>query len=181
MKTYRACTQRRRTSLPPLSVGAEFFDNERGGAAINQLLEDINASPPLEGRPARMLDLLLHDAVLDAMEETGNSNVIIERLRENNVHEGWAPNFPTRLYFCDLDEGVPARSAEVALAAYESSGASDVSALRPPQGTELRHDPCAVPSLVDAYCWFQCLQRQQDAGPTCPSGQAMSNVDGVCL
>jgi hypothetical protein len=74
-------------------------------------------------------------------------------LRANNVHLGWRPLSPTRLYYCQSDEVVPYQNALVALQAFQQQQAPLVEGID--LGTGLDHVGCVAPSLIGAKLWFE--------------------------
>ncbi len=115
-----------------------LFDGQTSGAAINAALPTLTAD---FAQP----DLL--NTLLEA------DNPFLAAAEDNDVYD-WAPEAPTRLYYCTEDEQVYYENALVAEAAMSANGASDVQALN--LGA-YDHGGCAGQAIFGAALWFSTL------------------------
>lgn len=76
-------------------------------------------------------------------------------LEDNDVYY-WRPRAPMRLYHCAADRDVIIANSEVALAAFQSLGATQVQLFDPVPNTN--HLGCSQPSLLGAKAWFDSLR-----------------------
>jgi len=85
-------------------------------------------------------------------------------LEENDVYQ-WAPEAPTRLYYCSGDEQVPYQNSLVAVAAMNALGAPDVVA--EDFGALLNHSLCVLPSALSSISFFRSfLESSSTLSPT---------------
>jgi hypothetical protein len=125
------------TTLPPL------FDGTHGSGEINAVL------------PARPVEILKPE-VLQAFTEDPD-HPLWAALRENDLHRGWVPETPTRFYHCKGDRDVIIANSEVAVAAFQAAGATNVELLDPFPLPILDHTTCAPFALLSAKDWFDSL------------------------
>lgn len=76
-------------------------------------------------------------------------------LQDNDCYR-WKPRAPLHLYHCAADQDVIIANSEVALATFQSLGATQVVLIDPLPSTN--HVGCAEPSLLDAKAWFDSLR-----------------------
>lgn len=76
-------------------------------------------------------------------------------LQENDVYR-WQPRAPLRLYHCAADRDVIIANSEVALASFQSLGATQVELIDPVPTAD--HGGCSQPSLTLAKEWFDSLR-----------------------
>jgi hypothetical protein len=126
------------TTLPPLFNGVAT-----GG--------QINAAMPADRTQAR---LILKPEVLAAFE-TQPQHPLRVALRDNDLY-AWTPRAPTRLYHCRGDEDVSYANSEVALASFQSRGATQVELIDPNPAAD--HGGCVIPSFLLARAWFDSLR-----------------------
>ena len=72
---------------------------------------------------------------------------------EDNDRYNWAPQAPTRLFYCGGDLQVPYQNAIVADSAMNALGAPDAHAVN--MGPTLDHGPCVFPSIISSVAFFQ--------------------------
>ncbi|MBX3746660.1 MAG: hypothetical protein KF833_15230 [Verrucomicrobiae bacterium] len=77
-------------------------------------------------------------------------------LRDNDLHTGWVPAVPTRLYHCAGDRDVLPLNTQVALAHFQAAGATQVTAVDP--FPLANHSFCAALALLQAKQWFDSLR-----------------------
>ena len=76
-------------------------------------------------------------------------------LQDNDCYR-WRPRAPMRMYHCAGDQDVIIANSQVALATFQSLGATQVVLIDPNPATN--HVGCAQPSLLDAKAWFDSLR-----------------------
>lgn len=76
-------------------------------------------------------------------------------LQENDLYN-WKPVTPLRLYHCAGDQDVIFANSQVALASFQSLGATNVQLIDPVPAAG--HTDCAQPSLLLAKDWFDSLK-----------------------
>jgi pimeloyl-ACP methyl ester carboxylesterase len=76
-------------------------------------------------------------------------------LQDNDLYR-WRPRTAMRLYHCAADEDVVIANSEVALASFQSVGATQVQLIDPAPGQD--HGGCVQPSLTQVKAWFDSLR-----------------------
>lgn len=76
-------------------------------------------------------------------------------LQDNDVY-GWLPRVAMRLYHCAADEDVIIANSQVALAFFQSHGATQVQLIDPAPLAD--HNGCSEPSLLQVKAWFDSLR-----------------------
>ena len=123
------------TTLPPLLQG-------------DTASEEINLAMPSD--PAQ----ILKPEILAAFRQNPN-HPLRQALRDNDVY-AWKPRSRMRLYHCSGDQDVVFANSQVALASFQSLGATQVILTNTvPGGT---HGSCVLPSLQAAKTWFDSLR-----------------------
>ncbi|MCB0793862.1 MAG: alpha/beta fold hydrolase [Flavobacteriales bacterium] len=120
--------------LPPL------FDGTHGAGDINAVLPDV----PSE---------IMQDSVLQAFAADPMHPFRLA-LADNDLYD-WAPETPTRLYYCDGDDHVFHENSLVALQSFQTNGSTAVTGVNIGQ---LDHGGCAFPALLSVKNWFSSLQ-----------------------
>jgi hypothetical protein len=95
--------------------------------------------------------LMFHDSVITVIETTPDHPVNVA-LDQNDTYN-FAPEAPTRLYYCGADEQVPYENSLVAEAGMNALGAADVQALN--LGAGLTHGGCVLPAITSSIAFFQ--------------------------
>lgn len=125
------------TTIPPLLNG------EHSGGVINAAL------------PPHPLDALKPELV-EALRNEPNHPLRLA-LQDNDLHTGWVPQTPTRLYHCAGDRDVLPANTDVALASFTAAGATQVTKVDP--FFLANHSTCAPLALLQAKVWFDGLRR----------------------
>lgn len=89
------------------------------------------------------------DSVLAALIADENHPLRVA-LRDNDVYD-WAPQAPTRLYYCTQDEQVPYQNALFADSVMQENGAADLMAVN---FGALNHSGCATPAIRTSIEFF---------------------------
>jgi acetyl esterase/lipase len=81
------------------------------------------------------------------------------RMIENNTYD-WAPEAPTRLFYCMADEQVPFENSILAASAMEANGAADVEAIN--LSSTADHVSCAFLAALNMITFFENYQEIED-------------------
>jgi len=125
------------TTLPPLLNG-----NTPGS--------QINTNMPPDGNPVE----ILKPEYLAAFKSNPRHPLRLA-LQDNDVYY-WIPRAPLHLYHCAADEDVVIANSLVALATFQSLGATQVQLIDPVPTAD--HGGCSIPSLAGAKAWFDSLR-----------------------
>lgn len=98
---------------------------------------------------------MIQPAVLDAVEADPNHPINLA-LRANDVYH-WAPQAPTRLYYCMSDDQVPFENSLLARDTMQALGASDLVASDVSPSSD--HGECVVPALTQTLFFFLAFQQ----------------------
>jgi len=82
------------------------------------------------------------------------SHPIWQAMAANDNHD-WLPSRPIKMFYCTGDEQVSFQNALVAESTMLENGATDVEAVFKGEGM---HNECVLPSLTDAFTWFESLK-----------------------
>ncbi len=129
----------------------EFRNNdielaELGTRMRAQLNTDIGAS---------IARNMVQDSFLIILEERDPAHPFIQALQDNDVYD-WAPEAPTRLYYCRGDDQVVYTNSVVADSAMSANGAPDVDAIN--LGSNFNHTECVGPALLNGLAFFANFQ-----------------------
>jgi hypothetical protein len=83
-------------------------------------------------------------------------NPIVLALKENNLYD-WGPKSPIHLCHCDADDVVAYQNSVVAYNSFIEHNSPNVILVMPLHGGT--HSSCAIPSVIDAYTWFDSLKQ----------------------
>ena len=124
------------TTVPPL------FDGTHDSGLINAAM------------PKRPADMLLPGVLADftAMPD----HPLRVALRDNDLHTGWVPQAPLRMYHCQGDLDVLPANTDVAVQTFKAAGAKSVERVDPLP--ILDHSSCAAFSLLSVKTWFEGLK-----------------------
>lgn len=112
---------------------------------INLLIQNVGTSTSK--------DLLLPE-ILDALKNDP-THPLSMALAEQDVYD-WAPNAPTRIYYCMSDDQVFFENGELALEVMNANGAPDVDGTD--VGPDLDHGGCVTPALINTVLFFVGLR-----------------------
>ena len=104
------------------------------------------------------IQAFVEDSVLENFLEasSGQNHPIWQAMAANDNHD-WLPTRPVKMYYCTGDEQVSFQNALAAEAAMLANGAVDVEAVYKGEGM---HNDCVLPSLTDAFNWFETLKTE---------------------
>lgn len=125
------------TTLPPL------LDGQHSGGVINAAM------------PAHPKDILKPE-ILAALQ-TDPNHPLRQALRDNDLHTGWVPRVPTRLYHCSADQDVLVGNSKVAAETFKAAGSTSVEFIDP--FALGNHSVCAAFSLLGVKNWFGTLRQ----------------------
>ncbi len=94
--------------------------------------------------------LMIREDRLDALENDPNDPLNLA-LQDNDVYD-WAPQAPTRLYYCSGDDQVPYTNSTLAASTMQANGAPDVVAAD--LGVNSDHGECALSALPLTLVFF---------------------------
>lgn len=93
---------------------------------------------------------MFQDSILTALT-TDPDHPLNLALADNDVYN-WAPDAPTRLYYCGNDQQVPPQNSIVADSVMNALGAPDVQAID--LNPLFDHGPCVLPAIVNSIQFF---------------------------
>ncbi len=125
------------TTLPPL------FDGMHDSSTINAAM------------PKRPADILVPSELADFTNLPDDPLRV--GLRDNDLHTGWVPQAPLRLYHCAGDQDVLAANSDIAFQTFKAAGAPSVERIDPLPFAD--HSTCAAFVLIQAKGWFDGLKR----------------------
>ena len=104
------------------------------------------------------IQAFVEDSVLENFLEasSGQNHPIWQAMAANDNYD-WLPTRPVKMYYCTGDEQVSFQNALAAEAAMLANGAVDVEAVYKGEGM---HNDCVLPSLTDAFNWFETLKTE---------------------
>lgn len=135
---------------PVAALAQQFFDEEIDLWEMNEMLiewleENHGISAPR---------FMFQDSIIMQVENDLN-HPINEALRDNDLIN-WAPEAPTRIYYCTADDQVPFMNSVVAQDSMLASGATDLQAIDVASNED--HGGCVTPAVTAAFIFFNSLQ-----------------------
>ena len=127
----------------------EFYDGEIGlGDLNNQLITQLTTT---FGAP--ITRNLMQDSIVAILEDpiTYSDHPLHQSLRDNDVYN-WAPQLPTRLFYCMADDQVNYRNAIIADSVMQTLNAVDVDLTD--VNTNADHGGCVVPAITNTLIFF---------------------------
>jgi len=136
---------------PYASAIQEFYEGSRTLSNLNDfLIDELTAN---EG--ASITRYMMQDSLINVLESGDPSHPIIQALQDNDVYD-WAPQAPTRLYYCTADDQVVYTNSLVADSVMNANGANDVAS--EDVGPMLDHGQCVEPAVAGAAFFFLNFQ-----------------------
>ena len=135
---------------PYLSPIRDFYNNDIDLWNLNQTLIDLLTTEQGAAIPKYMLQ----DSVRMALATNPNHPINLA-LADNDVYD-WAPQAPTRLYYCTADEQVPYTNSVFADSVMNANGAPDVISID--VNPTASHTECVEPAVTSAIFFFLPLQ-----------------------
>ncbi len=112
------------------------------GILLNQLITEYGAS---------VTKHLLQDSIIAILEDPSNNHPLHLALRDNDVYE-WAPQQPTRMFYCMADDQVNYRNAIIADSVMQTLNAVDVAISDVNSGAD--HGGCVGPATFNTLLFF---------------------------
>jgi hypothetical protein len=133
---------------------ADMVDQFRDGEIeLNDLGVMLNAQLATD-YGASINKNMFHDSVVTILTERDPAHPLTQALMDNDVYD-WAPQAPTRLYYCIGDDQVNYRNSVVADSVMNVNGAPDVTSTNL---GNLDHGGCIAPALLNGLAFFASLQ-----------------------
>ena len=128
----------------------DFYDGTTGLNSLNNFL--INTLTQEYGEP--LARYMFQDSIIAILEDPDSDHPILEALRDNDTYE-WAPQQPTRIFYCMADDQVNFRNSIVADSVMQELGAADLatSDLNPAAD----HGQCVEPAVIQTAFFFGSL------------------------
>jgi len=128
-----------------------YFTEQINLGELNQLLIDELILNEGDCIPTRMLK----DSIIQEVTANPDHPMNIA-LRDNNVYQ-WAPQVPTRLFYCKADDQVPYLNSLLARDTMLALGAADLAAAD--QDSTANHVDCVEPALTATLFFFIPFQQ----------------------
>lgn len=128
------------------SIIQNFYEDQYALIALEGQL--INAL--MQNEDSVLTKRMFQPAFLSQLNDPESE--ILQLIRENDTYD-WAPNAPTRLYYCAPDERVPARNSTLADSVMNQNGAVDLEAIN--INATANHGDCTLYALLAAINFFQ--------------------------
>ncbi|MEL6656270.1 MAG: T9SS type A sorting domain-containing protein [Bacteroidota bacterium] len=125
----------------------DFFDGNIGLGALNSTL--IAALTSEFGAP--ITRNILQDSIVAALEDPNADHPIVDALRDNDTYE-WAPQQPTRIFYCMADDQVNFRNSIVADSVMQELGAVSLSTADVNPSAD--HGQCVEPAVIQTALFF---------------------------
>lgn len=136
---------------PYATAVQSFYDGESTLSELNEYL--INTLTANEG--ASVTRYMLQDSIINILENEDEGHPLIQALRDNDVYD-WAPQAPTRLYYCMADDQVVFTNSLVADSVMNMNGAPDTEAIDVNPTAD--HGQCVTPAVTNAALFFGGFQ-----------------------
>ena len=143
---------------PYAALVEQFYTGDLNLGDLNNQLIDMLILNEGACRPTRMLQ----DSVKQVVA-TDPDHPVNLALRDNNVYQ-WAPQAPTRIYYCQADDQVPFANSLVALDTMLAYGAADIDAID--LNPAANHVECVEPALLNALVFFLGYQQIDNISST---------------
>ena len=131
----------------PYATSIESFYN--GNINLSTLNAQLIAALAIGGDTINKR--MFHDSILEGITTNPNHPILLA-LQDNDTYN-WAPDAPTRLYYCGADEQVPFQNSLVAEAEMQALGAPDVQAINLNAG--FTHGLCVFPAIQSSVAFFR--------------------------
>lgn len=135
---------------PYLSPIESYYNGQTGLWPLNQTLTNLLTAEAGAAIPKYMLQ----DSIREAIATNPNHPLNLA-IADNDVYD-WAPQAPTRLYYCMADEQVPYINSIVADSVMNANGAPNVQAIDADPAAD--HGGCVEPAVTRAIFFFGPLQ-----------------------
>jgi hypothetical protein len=138
---------------PPYATAVrEFYNGESTLSELNEYL--ISTLSLNEG--ASVTRYMMQDSILNILESEEEGHPLTQALRDNDVYD-WAPQAPTRLYYCMADDQVVFTNSVLADSVMNMNGAPDLEAID--VNPAASHGECVTPAVTNAALFFGGFQQ----------------------
>jgi len=124
----------------------QFVAEEINLFELDEMIQDLLIADVGKITPKDML----HDSILLALT-TDPDHPLTQSLAKQDVYD-WAPQAPTRIFYCEADEQVYYENGVLAGEVMNANGAPNVTASS--LGPDLDHAGCAVPAVTSSMLFF---------------------------
>ncbi len=129
---------------------AEWIEKYYEGIFTLGTLNDLLITKLTQDHGASISKYMFQDSVLNAVA-TNLDHPVNVALRDNDLYN-WAPQSPTRLFYCKADDQVIYLNSVVADSVMNLLGAPDVDAVD--VNSTADHGECVVPAVTQAFLFF---------------------------
>ena len=140
---------------PYVPVIQQFANDEIGLGEMNSALIGLLNANENAVVPLKLLTDGFANAILSQPDHPANVATAA-----NDTYE-WAPNAPTRLYYCMADEQVPFENSTLAETTMSDLGTADVQAID--VNSNAGHAGCVLPAVLKVIDFFNGIQVLEDA------------------
>lgn len=130
---------------------SQFYNGTINLGQLNDQLVALLIATEGASRPFRMLQPDIVQAIISNPDHPFNA-----ALRDNNVY-AWAPQAPTRIFYCMADDQVPFRNSLVARDSMQARGAVDL--VVTDVNASANHGGCVTPALTNTVLFFLGFQQ----------------------
>lgn len=150
---------------PYASYANDFYNGEISLASLNiqcitRLFLDHGAS---------ITKYMLQDSIIDALTNNPQHPAVLALI--DNDLTNWAPQAPTRLFYCEGDDQVPYTNAIVADSIMNSLGAPDLQAISVDMDAD--HGDCVEPAVFQTLLFFAQYQQITVGANATPSAKSI--------
>lgn len=124
-----------------------FYNGELGLFELNENL--IDALTEEYGAP--IARYMMHDSIIAILEQPELDHPLHQALRDNDTYE-WAPQQPTRIFYCRADDQVSYRNSIVADSVMQALGAVNLQTVD--VNTNADHGGCVTPAVIQTAVFF---------------------------
>jgi hypothetical protein len=128
-----------------------FYEGESTLSELNEYL--ISTLTANEG--ASITRYMMQDSMIAILESEDEGHPLIQALQDNDVYD-WAPQAPTRLYYCMADDQVVFTNSVLADSVMNLNGAPDTEAIDVNPTAD--HGGCVTPAVTNAALFFGGFQ-----------------------
>lgn len=146
-EVYNIYADLREVFKEPYATSVEsFYNGNITLSALNsQLLADLNAGG------STVVKRMFHDSIISELENNLDHPLNLA-LQANDTYN-FAPESPTRLYYCGGDQQVAPRNSIIADSVMNALGATDTEALN--LNPNFDHGPCVFPAVLSSIDFFK--------------------------
>ena len=125
----------------------DFYEGTIGLSNLNDFL--INSISEEYGAP--IARHMLQDSIVAILENPTSGHPMLEALKDNDTYE-WAPQQPTRIFYCMADDQVHYRNSVFADSVMQTLGAADL--ITGDLNSSADHGECVEPAVIQTALFF---------------------------